>query len=137
MSQSCDNTDGFTYFESNISYIWTFHKRLLSIKTQRHSNDLPLYKTLVSSPKRKNSNLPEEIEISLIYNKNNRAPRTDPWGTPQTTGFFFVLLPFSRSWFQFMLFRITLLDMSRTIPWWDHVINDDVIYRAKHCSQHY
>ena len=86
MSQSCDNTDGFPFFESYISYIVTFHKRLLSIKAQRHGNDLPLYKTLVSSAKRKNSNLPEEIEISLIFNNNNRGPRTDPWSTSQTTG---------------------------------------------------
>ena len=137
MSQSCDNTDGFAYFESYNSYIWTFYKRLLSIKTKRHGNDISLYKTLVSFAKRKNSNLLEEIDISLISNKNNGGPRTDPWGTPQTTGFFFVPPPFSRPWFQFVLLGIALLDMSRTVWWWHHVIQDDVIYREKHFGQHY
>ena len=53
-----------------------------------NGNDLSLYKRLVSSAKRKNSNLLEEAEISLIYNKNNSGPRTDPWGTPQATAYF-------------------------------------------------
>ena len=34
----------------------------------------------------------EEAEISLIYNKNNSRPRTDPWGTPQPTASFFKIL---------------------------------------------
>ena len=90
----------------------------------------------MSSAKGKNSNLLEEIEILLIYNKNNRGPSTDRWGTPQTTGFFFIPLPFSRPWIQFVLFGIILLDMSRTIWQWHHVIHDDIIYTAKHCGQH-
>ena len=54
-----------------------------------NGNDVPLYKRLVSSAKRKNSNLLEEAEISLVYNKNNSRPRIDPWGTPQATASFF------------------------------------------------
>ena len=26
----------------------------------------------------------EALVKSLIYNKKNKGPRTDPWGTPQT-----------------------------------------------------
>ena len=46
----------------------------------------------MSSAKRKNSNLLEEAEISLIYNKNNSGPRTYPWGTQQSTDSFFEIL---------------------------------------------
>ena len=130
MFQSCHNTDGFTYFESYINYIGTFHKRLLSIKTNmpmiylytKHWCHLQKGRT--------------QIEILLIYNKNNRGPSTASWGTPQTTGFFFISLPFSRPWIQFVLFGIILLDISRTIWQWHHVIHDDIIYTAKHCGQH-
>lgn len=43
-----------------------------------NDNDLSLHKRLVSFAKGKNSNLLEEAEISLIYNKNNGGPRKDP-----------------------------------------------------------
>ena len=68
-----------------------------------NGNDLSLYKRLVSSGKRKNSNLLEEAEISLIYNKNKS-------GQELILGVHHkLLLLFPRSQFQFSLFGISLL----------------------------
>ena len=41
---------------------------------------------LVSSANKWNIKLLEAFGKSLIYNKNNRGPKTDPWGTPQVIG---------------------------------------------------
>ena len=42
------------------------------------------YMLVSSANKWKVSNF-EALGKSLIYNKNNKGPRTDPWGTPQVT----------------------------------------------------
>ena len=96
---------GFSVDKGEILHDWIFwHLGLIYLQDNsrrtssslttdsNNGNDLSLYKRLVSSPKRKNSTLHEEAEISLMYNKNNSGPRTDPWGTPQATASFFEIL---------------------------------------------
>ena len=68
-----------------------------------NGNDLSLYKRLVSSAKRKNSNLLEEAEISLIHTVGIIADQEQILGVHHK-----LLLPFSRSWFQFALFGTSL-----------------------------
>ena len=139
MSQSCDNTDGFTYFECHISCItipWeitlyqdteTFYKLLslqiskslifivkyfyihnqlhfflkvkysiffghlglicLKATCRRHWLTLHwqpiLIMVMIYLYTKDWCHLQKllETEISLIYNKNNGGPRTDPWGS--------------------------------------------------------
>jgi len=45
-------------------------------------NDLLLLKSIVSSAKRLTTEYGIALYRSLIYRRNNRGPRTDPWGTP-------------------------------------------------------
>ena len=42
-------------------------------------------KILVSTAKRMNERKFEERKRSLMYKRNNKGPRTEPWGTPHTT----------------------------------------------------
>ena len=42
---------------------------------------LPVRNTLVSFANRVENNTLETEAMSLIYNKNNRGPRIEPWGT--------------------------------------------------------
>ena len=99
---------GFSVDKGEILHNWIFwHLGLIYLQDNsrrtssslttdsNNGNDLSLYKRLVSSAKRKNSTLHEEAEISLMYNKNNSGPRTDPWRYTTSYCFLFRNLSFN------------------------------------------
>ena len=62
-------------------YVYTEESTLLAIL---YASDLVLAETkiFVSSAKRTKWPKTDDLTISLMYNKNNRGPKTDPCGTP-------------------------------------------------------
>ena len=48
---------------------------------------------LESSANRRNLNYEEEFGKSLLYNKINVGPKTDPWGTPHIISFSVDFIP--------------------------------------------